>query len=192
MFSIVKSNGLTNSSNMFSVRNDERYRRESVCVSVKGTGHPGVQSEWVVGTTCRVRAGPLCHTHTPPRWHKPQHTREHLLRRQRISSVFPRTGVTSTQWFFVVVHVDCDNTDTKQLWSLLPLVFESDWEIQLGEKTCDYVLPLPCQGISQGLLTRILVCIQCIHTLVLNIKLTCDTQRQKHTFTHLHEVWRTC
>ena len=35
---------------MLSVGNGERLGRESTCVVVKGTGHPGVQSEWV-GTT---------------------------------------------------------------------------------------------------------------------------------------------
>ena len=33
---------------MSSVRNDERYRRESACVFVKGAGQSGVQSEMVV------------------------------------------------------------------------------------------------------------------------------------------------
>ena len=43
----------TNSSNMNSVRNDERYRRESACVFTKGTGQTGVQSEWVETTLGR-------------------------------------------------------------------------------------------------------------------------------------------
>jgi hypothetical protein len=30
------------------------------------------------------------------------------------------------------------------------------------------------------------------HTLVLNIKVACDTHRQKHTFTHLHEMHLFC
>ena len=49
-FCVVKYNKHTNSLELFSVRNDERNRRESACVVVTGARQPGVQSK-CVGTT---------------------------------------------------------------------------------------------------------------------------------------------
>ncbi len=76
-------------------------------------------------------------------WHDPQRAgtcRRVVLRRQHISSVFNRTGVSSNQWVFSVVHIDWGNTDTKEttlsrilrLWNgslkrlLFPEFFDSE------------------------------------------------------------------
>ena len=81
---------------MFEVRNDERYRRESARVFVKGAGQPGVQSE-CAGTTCfrRLVQKDSCFEHEEIR---------HVLQRVwKCSSTYSARNEKqrSWQWFLV-------------------------------------------------------------------------------------------
>ncbi len=77
-----------------------------------------VQYEWPAGTVrlflLRLPGRTTNHTHAHTSlMSEAKHARQPLLRRQRISSVFNRTGASSRQWGFTVVHIDCGNTNTK-------------------------------------------------------------------------------
>jgi hypothetical protein len=68
------------------------------------------------------------HTHTSRPCHEAPLARQPLLRRQRISSVFNRTGASSNQWTLTVVVIDGGNTNTKgqalsRLLRLRPVTF---------------------------------------------------------------------
>jgi hypothetical protein len=89
---------------MFSVRNDERYRRESVCVSVKGAGHPDTHLLDVIN-------------HNTP---ANNYSDDNVYPVYFPGQVPPPLNGFSL-WFTLTVAT----LTLKQLCSLLPLVFES-------------------------------------------------------------------